>query len=84
MFKVQKRDGRFENFERSKVLIGALKSGASNSEAEKLVAKVESLLPTIAINGVVKSQAIRSKILELLKTINPKVGSSFEFYRKPD
>ncbi len=82
MFKVQKRDGRFENFERNKVLIGALKSGANNAEAEKLVSKVESLLPTIATHGVVKSQAIRAKILELLRTINPKVGSSFEYYRK--
>lgn len=82
MFKVQKRDGTLENFDRNKVLIGAIKSGASNAEAESLVLKVESSLQSMAINGVIKSPSIRTQILKFLRDINPKVGSSFEYYRK--
>lgn len=83
MLKVQKRDGGLEDFDKRKVVVGILKAGASNSEAERLASEIETYAQNIANHGVIKSQEIRSKILETLKTSNPTLGNSFEFYRKP-
>ena len=83
MLKVQKRDGSLQDFDRRKVIVGALKAGATNGEAEKLADEIESWLASASVYGVIKSQAIRTKGLQLLKTINPTVGASFEFYHKP-
>lgn len=83
MFKIKKRDGRFQDFDRYKVIHGIIKAGATEGEAQKAAGLVESWLPSAAINGVVDSQDIRYKVMEILRTINPKVGKSFEYYRKP-
>jgi len=40
-------------------------------------------LPTAAVNGVVSSMAIMSKVLEVLRLLNPTAAASFEAYRKP-
>lgn len=82
MFKVQKKDGQLEDFDRNKVLSGLVKSGVSSEEAEKIAAQIEGWLPTIAAEGVVKTMDIRSKVLELLRAVNPVVASSFENYQK--
>lgn len=83
MFKVQKKDGQPEDFDRNKVLNGLIKSGVSSEEAEKITVQVEGWLPTIAVGGVIKTMDIRSKILELLRAVNPVAASSFENYQKP-
>ncbi|MBI3485920.1 hypothetical protein HY025_03140 [Candidatus Daviesbacteria bacterium] len=83
MLKVQKRDGTLEDFDKRKVVIGVLKAGATNAEAEKLASEIEAYCHNIAIHGAIKSQEIRTRVLETLKTSNPTLGGSFEFYRKP-
>lgn len=82
MFKVQKKDGQLEDFSRSKLTDGVIKSGASPEEAEMVAAKVEEWLPTIALNQVVKTIDLRNKVLEVLRQLNPAVATSFEIYHK--
>jgi len=81
--KVQKKDGRVEDFDRNKIINGVVKSGATPRQAEEIVRQVEAWLPTAAVNGVVSSMAIRSKVLEVLRLLNPTAAASFEAYRKP-
>jgi transcriptional regulator NrdR family protein len=81
--KVQKKDGRLEDFDRNKVINGVVKSGATTDQAEEVVRQVEAWLPTAAVNGVVSSMAIRVKVLEVLRVLNPTAAAAFESYRKP-
>ncbi|HUV72568.1 MAG TPA: ATP cone domain-containing protein [Clostridia bacterium] len=82
MYKVRKKDGREEDFERSKLVNSVLSAGGKQEEAEKVAAEVEAWLPTAAVNGLVDSQAIRSKVLEVLKPLSPVVADKFEAYKK--
>jgi len=81
--KVQKKDGRLEDFDRNKVINGVIKSGATPEQAEEVVRQVEMWLPTAAVGGVISSTTIRMKVLEVLRGLNPNVAASFEAYRKP-
>lgn len=81
--KVQKKDGRLEDFDRNKVLNGVVKSGATPQQAEEVTKQVEAWLSTAAVGGVVSSMAIRNKVLEVLRGINPVAAASFESYQKP-
>lgn len=81
--KVQKKDGRLEDFDRNKVMNGVVKSGATPEQTEEVVRQVEAWLPTAAVNGVVSSMAIRSKVLEVLRGLNPQAAVTFEAYKKP-
>lgn len=83
MFKVQKKDGRLEDFQRGKLIGGVIKSGATPQEAEAVATKVEDWLPTIATTDqVVKTLDLRNKVLEVLRQLNPSVAASFESYHK--
>ncbi len=82
MFKVQKKDGSLEDFDRGKITGGVIKAGGSAEDAEKVAAEVEAWLPTVAVEGVVKSTDIRTKGLGALQTVNPTVAASFESYKK--
>lgn len=83
MFKVQKKDGSLEDFDKSKIVNGVIKAGGSNVDAEQVATQIEAWLPTVAIGGIVKSVDIRTKGLEALRTVNPTVAASFESYQKP-
>jgi transcriptional regulator NrdR family protein len=80
--KVQKNDGQLEDFDRSKVSAGAVNSGASSEEAETIAAQVETWAQGTAVDGVIKSSDIRTKVLELLRSINPGAAATFEMYKK--
>jgi hypothetical protein len=81
--RVQKKDGRLEDFDRNKVLNGVVKSGASVGEAETITQQIEAWVQTAAVNGMVSSMNLRQKVLEVLKATNPVAGEAFENYRKP-
>lgn len=83
MFKVQKKDGSLQDFDRSKITGGAMKAGASSEEAEKVAVEIESWLPTNAVNGVLSVLNLRTKVLEVLRGVNPTVAANFEAYKKP-
>lgn len=80
---VEKKDGTQEPFDRNKIVNGLLKSGATDAEAQNLATQVETWAQGAAANGVVKSLAIRTKILELLRIANAIAAQAFETYRKP-
>jgi len=81
--KVQKKDGRLEDFDRNKVINGVVKSGATPEQAEEVARQIDTWLPTAAVNGVIHSRMIRGKVLELLRGTNPTAAASFESYQKP-
>jgi transcriptional regulator NrdR family protein len=82
MYKVQKKDGSLQDFDRNKIVSGVLKSGASSEEAEKVAAAIDAWLPTVADQGVVKSPDLHRKVLEILRIVNPAAAASFESYKK--
>ena len=79
---VQKKDGRLEEFDRSKLKQSILAAGAKESEAESTTAQVEAWAPSMAINDAVHSQVVRAKVIELLKTANPTATKTYEEYQK--
>jgi len=83
MYKVQKKDGTLEDFDRAKIVNGAVKAGATEEEAEKIASEIEAWLPTVAEDEVIKSVDIRTKGLEVLKSLNPDAAAKFESYQKP-
>lgn len=82
MFRVQKKDGTLEDFDKGKITSGVVKAGGSEEDAEKILAGIEAWLPTSAVNGVVKSVDIREKGLEILREVNPAAAANFESYKK--
>ncbi len=82
MFKVQKKDGTLEDFDRSRIIAGIMKAGGTAEEAEKVASAIEAWLPTAVVDGIVQSNAIRVKGLEVMQTVNPVVAATFESYKK--
>lgn len=82
MFKVQKKDGTLEDFDRSKIINGVVKAGGSAEDGEKVAVAVEAWLPTAAVAGTVQAMAIRDKGLAVLRAVNPTAAASFEAYKK--
>jgi len=80
--KMEKKDGRLEDFDRNKISGGVAKSGASPAEAESIANQIETWAQSAAVDGVVKSSAIRTKVLELLRSVNPEAAATFEAYKK--
>lgn len=83
MYKVQKKDGTLEEFDKNKILNGVVGAGGTQEEAQKILEGIEAWLPKAAVNGVVKSVDIRTKGLEILDTINPEAAKGFRSYQKP-
>lgn len=80
--KVEKKDGRLEDFDRSKIVNGIVKSGAAPEQAEGIAAQIETWAQGAAVNGVIKSSDIRPKVLDLLRSVNPEAAASFAAYKK--
>ncbi len=80
--KVEKKDGRLEDFDRNKISGGVVKSGVSFEEAESIATQVETWVQSAALDGVVQSSDIRTKVLELLQPIDPEAAVSFKTYKK--
>lgn len=83
MYKVQKKDGSLQDFDRAKIVGGVVSAGGSAEDAERVATEVEAWLATAAVNGVVNSADLRNKGLEVLRTVNPTVAASYEAYKKP-
>jgi transcriptional regulator NrdR family protein len=82
VFKVKKRDGSLQDFDRNKVFNSLMQAGGSQEEAEKVTKDVEAWLPNVAVEGVVDSQAIRAKVIGLLGPLNPTVAGDYEAFKK--
>jgi transcriptional regulator NrdR family protein len=81
MFKVQKNDGRVENFDKNKILISVIRATGTPDQAEKVLSEVEAWLARQG-KQVVKSSSIKGVVLESLRRINPDVAGGYEIYRK--
>lgn len=78
--RVEKKDSRLEDFDRNKVSSGIVKSGASAAEAESIANQIETWAQSATVGGVVKSSVIKTKVLELLRSVNPAAATTFEAY----
>jgi len=83
MYKVQKKDGQVQDFDRTKIVSGVVKAGATPEEAERVAVEVENWLPTVATEGTVNVTDIRTKVLEVLGMVNPVALGVFGAYQKP-
>ena len=81
--RVQKRDGRLEEFDANKIRRGLIAAGATDQEAESIVQEVENWAASNADKGFVRTAAIREKVLSSLRLVNPKAAAAFESYQKP-
>lgn len=81
--KVEKRDGRTEEFDRIKIVNGIVKSGATPEQAEVITTEIEKWAQGVAVDGVVKTSYIRAKVLEHLRTASPEAANNFAAYKKP-
>ena len=83
MYKVEKKGGAQEDFDRNKILAGIVAAGGTMEDAEKVATEIENWLPEMAVNNVVRSADIRTKGLEIFRNVNPKAAEMFEAYQKP-
>jgi transcriptional regulator NrdR family protein len=81
--KVEKKDGRMESFNRNKIASSVTKAGGTQEQSESITSQVEGWAPSVAQNGVIKTSEIRTKVIELLKAVNPEAAARYEAYKKP-
>ena len=81
--RVQKRDGRLEEFDANKIRQGLIAAGATDQEAESIAQEVENWAAVNAAKGFVRTAAIREKVLFSLRLVNPQAAAAFESYQKP-
>ncbi|MBM4401830.1 MAG: hypothetical protein FJ044_01135 [Candidatus Cloacimonetes bacterium] len=79
--KIEKRDGRVEDFDRSKIVAGVSAAG-EEEKAEEIAAQVEEWAKDAAVGDTIGWSAIREKVLELLRVSNPEAAARFEEYKK--
>ncbi|MEN6342691.1 MAG: ATP cone domain-containing protein [Methanospirillum sp.] len=75
MTNVSKRDGRTEEFMPEKIVVSAVKSGASPAAAREIAGEVQQ-----NARGTVSTQEIRSRVLEGLESRNPDWRRNWEVY----
>lgn len=80
--KVEKKDGSFQDFDKSKIVSAVSAAGGSTVEADGISQQIEDWAKTGAINGAVKSADIRLKAIELLRVTNPSAAATFEGFQK--
>jgi len=81
MIKVQKRDGKLEDYDRKKILLNLIRAGANADQSEQVLNIIETWIGSIKAEYV-KSTDIRDKILLNLRTINPNAAHGYEIYKK--
>ena len=82
MFKVIKKDGSEQDFDRSKILNGVIKSGATPETAEAVAAAVELWLPGKVVEEKISYTDLKAKVVETLRSLDPKAADAFEAYTK--
>jgi transcriptional repressor NrdR len=72
---VSKRDGRTEEFMPEKIVVSAVKSGASPESAREIAGEVER-----SAGATISTQEIRSRVLGGLERRNPEWRRNWEVY----
>lgn len=81
--KVEKKGGQIESFTKDKVASSVVKAGGTPEQGESIATQVENWTPSVAKDGIVKTNEIRVKVLELLRAVNPQAAAAYEAYKKP-
>ena len=79
---VEKRDGRLEDFDRSKIVASVVHAGGSPAEAEGVATQIEAWLQARTTQGPVKSSDLKIRVLDLLRPVNEEAAQSYETYKK--
>jgi transcriptional regulator NrdR family protein len=80
--RVQKKDGSFQDWDKNKILNAVAKVGLSAEDTESVASLVESWVIKNAVNNTIKSEEIRTKIVQLLSVIDTKASQAFDTYKK--
>ncbi len=81
--KIEKRDGKLEEWNYDKIILSIGKAMMPVDRAEKIAKNVEKWAQQNAKKGVVTSNQIRDKVIEYLKDEDPVAAESYELYKKP-
>jgi len=82
MLKVEKKDGRIVDFDKSTISSVLTRVGLSGEEAGAVADKVEAWAQTAAEDGVIKTSAIRGKVLELISPEMVEEYKTFESQKR--
>lgn len=83
MLQVRKKDGRLEEFDRQKIFAGLQNAGAATEDVEQITAQIEEWAQNVAVEEVISSAEVRTKVLELLSETDATAAANFEAYQKP-
>ncbi|MFX1486343.1 MAG: ATP cone domain-containing protein [Promethearchaeota archaeon] len=75
MVKIEKRDGRSEDFVAEKVVVSAVKSGASAEVARKMAEEIEG-----RVKEGTSTKEIKRMVLEMLRKRNPEWEKNWLIY----
>lgn len=78
MLQVQKKDGRIEDFDKSKIAGVLGRVGVGPDEAQKVADQVEAWAQTLG-GGPIKTADIRNKVLEL---ISPEAATAYREFEQ--
>jgi transcriptional regulator NrdR family protein len=82
MYKVIKKDGTEQDFDRGKIINGVQKSGATPEIAEAVAAEVEAWLPGKAVDDKVSYIDLKIKVIETIRSKDSNAADAFEAYTK--
>ena len=82
MFKVIKRDGSIQDFDKSKVMDGILKSGASMEVAEAVALDVEAVFSDKTDEDKVSYLDIKAEVVNSLESKDPDCVQKYASYQK--
>lgn len=82
MYKVIKKDGTEQDFDRGKIINGVTKSGANAETAEAVAAAVELWLPDEAVEEKVSYIDLKAKVIEVLRSKDSNAADAFEAFTK--
>ena len=82
MFKVLKKDGSTQEFDRNKVLDGILKSGATPEISEMVTSDVEAVFSDKADSDVVSYLDIKTEVAKSLEVKDAECARRYTSYQK--
>jgi len=82
MFKVIKKDGSTQDFDRNKIVNGVMKSGATAEIAEAVAADVETAFSGKTDTDSVSYLEIKTKVVDSLRAKDPITADYFTAYTK--
>jgi transcriptional regulator NrdR family protein len=80
--KVQKKDGRIEEFDKEKLKKSIFAAGATDSQSQLVTREVEEWLYNVALEEIIDTQTIKGKVASSLAEKNPKAAKSYQEYKK--